>query len=500
MVDDSRSASGVVIVLAAGLIGVWYFQMTLWHTDLWGHLTYGRLMVESGAIPVFEPFIPSASKTPLLATAWLSQVVGYQIHNHFGSIGLKAAFGLSIATSWLLLTFALRRQSKSTVWSLLCGSLFLIIASQQLRIIRPQIAGLVLFCLLLLELSKEHLSRRSFVIVFGLFCVWANCHPSFPVGLGLLGALLIDRFRQSHVTLQQAAIMLATAVFGTFVNPYGPWLYQKTLNFAASPNLSSIVEWQPISFSTHQGQWVAGTAAGLIIAVGLSLRRPASKLSTVLPIGLTLLFVCVTVMLSRHSRFVLWWSVIACYLLAHCDFAVPGLTALDAILDRLKLRRNAVIALVVGCAVAWWSHDSQSETDQPTSRPWQFLSPYTPVAAVDSLISSHQKSGARVFASYEFSDYLLWKTWPDLQVIQTSHVHLLSPADWRSYLQIIRLQDGWQQQFDQLDVSVVVVDMQRHSHLANALQGTEDWELLHIDEVAIVLVKRETEPGNSKSL
>src|SRR6187402_1372663 len=47
------------------------------HTDLWGHLNFGRWMAEHHALPTTDPFAAEPTTQPMLHSAWLSQLLGY---------------------------------------------------------------------------------------------------------------------------------------------------------------------------------------------------------------------------------------------------------------------------------------------------------------------------------------------------------------------------------------------------------------------------------------
>ena len=65
----------------AFLIGVTYFFFDrlrpIAHTDVWGHLSYGRLLWETGTLPTTEPLMPLSHGVPFLNSAWLTQLIAY---------------------------------------------------------------------------------------------------------------------------------------------------------------------------------------------------------------------------------------------------------------------------------------------------------------------------------------------------------------------------------------------------------------------------------------
>ena len=43
------------LVFAVGIIYLIFCMRPLWHTDIWGHLAYGRVIYEGKSLPATEP-------------------------------------------------------------------------------------------------------------------------------------------------------------------------------------------------------------------------------------------------------------------------------------------------------------------------------------------------------------------------------------------------------------------------------------------------------------
>ena len=69
------------LIVALGGLFVFLSHRPLWHTDLWGHLAYGRWMWEHGALPATEPFMPLAREVPI-STAVTDYVVRLTLATH----------------------------------------------------------------------------------------------------------------------------------------------------------------------------------------------------------------------------------------------------------------------------------------------------------------------------------------------------------------------------------------------------------------------------------
>ena len=43
------------LTLTVGLVYLFFCLRPLWHTDVWGHLSYGRLIWQTQSLPITEP-------------------------------------------------------------------------------------------------------------------------------------------------------------------------------------------------------------------------------------------------------------------------------------------------------------------------------------------------------------------------------------------------------------------------------------------------------------
>ena len=67
---STHSTAGLAAALAA-VFALASF-LPLWHTDVWGHLSYGRWIVETRSLPETEPLLPLCEGVRFIDTAWLS--------------------------------------------------------------------------------------------------------------------------------------------------------------------------------------------------------------------------------------------------------------------------------------------------------------------------------------------------------------------------------------------------------------------------------------------
>ncbi|MEX2285934.1 MAG: hypothetical protein WD648_02520 [Planctomycetaceae bacterium] len=473
---------------ALGAFYCYLFTWPLWHTDLWGHLAYGRLICQTGAIPETEPLMPLSAGVPFVDTAWLSQVIGYRAYAAFGTAGLHFLFAATITAGLSLLAWRLYRISRSVFLSVLGLAIFVWVSWQHLSIIRPQLAAMVCQILLLVLLTSRRWSPAAWAVVPVLMACWANLHGSFAVGLAMLGAFALGR--AGDVVLRTRSIaavardqttrrlfgLTALSAIAVLLNPYGWRLYLEVVSASSHENLSSLVEWGPLAFHMRQGRAFAVSVLALMFVYRMSPRRVScSEILQLVGTGLATLWI---------SRMIVWWAPVAAYYLVLHGAAAWSRGSKQRLKDNSMsthqstwwLAASMVIA-VVCLANPWFSHSASQEN----------LSSATPVGAVDYLIE-HPPAG-QIFNSYEWGDYLLWAGPPGARVFVASHAHLIPRKVWSDYLDIINVRDGWDATLDRYRVSTIVVDKAQRAELISKLHSHPRWQVEYEDPQAVIFTR-----------
>ncbi|MGH7199302.1 MAG: hypothetical protein ACREJB_01775, partial [Planctomycetaceae bacterium] len=509
---------GVTAFLA--LVFLYFSYHKLSHTDLWGHLAYGRHLVETGSVPwtaawpETEPLMPLSQGVRWVNTAWLAQLAGYGTFRAAGVSGLQFLNAASITFCVGLIVWLCWRATRRAWLAVLGGGAFLLIAWMQLAIIRPQLAGMVCFVTLFALLVRlrrprpqerpagrvtaacgEAQSWTPLAFVPLLFILWANGHGSFLVGLAVLAAFLCGRAwdvfwkRRSlravvrDRPVRRLLLLTELAAVAVLINPYGFGLYHEVWTFAGHPNLIDIVEWDPLTLRSRQGQIFALASLALITAYRLSPRRiRATEVLLLAGLGGLALW---------SSRLIVWWAPVAAYYLV---------LHLNAIRRRWTRHRPAVaakrtsLATVASIGIAWigFAYTPFGLAlihGEPQDAQRRGLSPQTPVDAV-AWLTDHPPQG-QVFNTYEWGDYLLWAGPQDVQVFVASHAHLVPEQVWADYMHVIHLSTGWYDVLDRYRVNTVVIDLRDRRPLADRLRRHDGWHVGYEDHMAVILVRDE---------
>jgi hypothetical protein len=502
------SAAGLIFLTGLAVFFVYLSHRPLWHTDLWGHLAYGRRIVELRAIPATEPLMPLCHGVPFVDFSWLSELIGYAAERAAGPEALQFLYAASVTACVGLLAWCTWRKTGRLWAAALAATIYIWVDWQQLAIMRPQLAGCVCFLVLWAFRRKLLVSRWQFVAVPVLFAAWANLHGSFLIGLALLAALLcgraVDLVRRTGSLravlddreLRLTAVALVLALAAVLVNPYGWRIYPAAWQLSTNANLADLIEWQPLALWMGQA-WAALAVAVALLGLWVLTPRRISTTELLLVLGLGAATLAT-------SRMILWWGPIAAYYtsvhaaalarrwrraeLAGPLSANPSLgRPIAARLSSRTIPPGVIVAVVlIAFALTPLVDASLLHVTHPNSR--SLLSAETPIEATEYL-QAYPPHG-QVFNSMEWGDYLLWAGPPGLEVYAASHVHLLPRTVWQDYIRVVTLDDGWQKILDRYQVNTAIIDGDQHSALAEALRADPDWHVVYEDTVAAILSRR----------
>lgn len=253
--------------------------------DLWGHLTFGRLILEHG-LPVRDIYSYTAAGMPWRDHEWLSEVVLTLCWSSLGVIGLKLMkFALSAATMTLLAMGAAETGAPVMLQ-------FVVLTIDALALgpmlqFRPQLFDFFALSALLLLLARDTYRRAGGQwIAMPIFVLWANLHGGFIMGLAVLalytatvavGDALGNR---SFVRAGYLALFTAAGTLVTLLNPYGIGDWSVVMHTLGNPLTRAMVsEWQPLGFKIAE-EWQRSplTAINFALAIAPTVALAASLL------------------------------------------------------------------------------------------------------------------------------------------------------------------------------------------------------------------------------
>ena len=492
----------VLFVMILGLLFLFFDLRRLWHTDLWGQLTYGRTIVTSGTLPTTEPLLPLAAGVPLIDTAWLTQSLGYLAIKRWGFTSMQFFHALLITVMAALVVCRAYQRSRSLDLSLSGLVLFVWGCWYPLGIIRSQLVGMLCFIVLLTIVTARQRRAWQWGAIPLLFAAWVNLDGSFPAGLALLVGLGVGRvmdvtlrcgelwavLRDSRV--RRWLLMTELAVAATLLNPYGLRIYAAMWSLANPPNATGLVEWEPLSLRNMMGQVAALITLQLMVLYRLSPRRVASaEVLLLFGFGGAALW---------SSRLLVWWVPLAAYyFVLHASAVMHAWMRARGKIWRPSPRSGywtvVAIGLICGCMAITPFGRRLVLGKNSSPKLAGMVSTQTPFGIVQHL---HNLAGQKrmppglAFHPQEWGDYLLWSAPQHMQVFANSQPFLLPHEVWSDYLSIIDGKFEWESLLDRYGVNLVILDDERHYQLIHQLGQNETWQRTYADSVGTVFVRR----------
>jgi hypothetical protein len=311
----------ILVVLAASLA----MSPNVADPDLWGHVQFGRDVLEESRIPEWTTYSYTAREHPWINHENLSEIIMAIVADSLGPIGLVLGkFLLGLLVIGVVLRANLRNGCGRTV-----ASIMTLLVAANLGYhwsLRPQLASFAGFALLLFlfqgafqgwrdrwhlpfprrwfagdsaaaaiddlgradirgRLGYDSTRIRTLWLLVPLMIVWANSHGGFVAGLAMivsyLGMRTLEALCRGRAPGQANAgwgiarrmvLMAIVAIAATLINPYGPALHRWLIWSLGSPR-PEISDWANSPLWTLVGMKLWILVACTAFALAMSRRR-----------------------------------------------------------------------------------------------------------------------------------------------------------------------------------------------------------------------------------
>lgn len=512
------SASTPLVLAVVGLIFLYLTRLPLWHSDIWDHLNYGREMLQTGWIARTEPLLTLCEGVRMVNLPWLAELALTLVEQTTGIVGLQFLSAVLGSASLLVISLGATRISRSGIAGVFAAAGFFYVNRHEMGVLRPQLFGLLLACILLVWIIARPLRFR--IAWFGiplLFALWANLHGSFVVGQLLLGLAAVGRagdvFRATlsprlvlrDPPLHRLLLILQLSMAAVLINPFGPAAYAEVFSVAGHPNMSNMLEWNPLTLRMASGQRFAAMVVCLVLLLGLTPRRVRTA---------ELLILTATALLSAWSARMLNWFTPAA--------ALIGGLHLAALIRSVVLKRSSSqksfsataetvtvgsmdTAGTIGPPVWIWTLASFGiiwiclllnpftrwllrGTQLPEA---QLVSAETPVAALEWLNTQTAHPRGLAFVPAEWSGYLMHRGTAPLKPLVNIHAHLIPEEVWNDYMRLTHGPADWNGLFDEYGVNMAVISRRGQPALIKRIRESADWKAAFEDRQSVIFVRRQ---------
>jgi hypothetical protein len=468
-------------------------------TDTWWHLKTGQLIWERGQWLHTDPFSHTVAGQPVLYPQ-LAQALLWPVYETTGLRGLAFLLATTVTGAFVFVYI----QCAGRPYVAAFATLLAAVASSVIWVMRPHLLTLLLASILayLLHRYKQSANARWLWPIPLLITLWVNSHGGFVVAFILMGCYLVgetlNRFTCSTLTpyrIRPLLTVMAVSVPAILLNPNTvemvPYALQ-TIRIGALQDF--IQEWASPDFHSLQFHPFIWLLLLTLLAMGLSRERADwSDLALIGIFGymgfvaarnIALFALVVPPVLSRHT------------VSALDDLATenPRLSWLGALTHTLSPRPghtqiviNTLLLLLVVLSAGAKIGTELVSMEDPAAWGTEL-----PLAAVGYL-QKHDLPG-KMFNTYNWGGYLLWSLYPkDLVFVDgRTDLYAFNSHVLEDYVKVHWLRPGWRQVLDDYQIGYVITE--NTGLLDVTLAGTEGWDLVHQDDVAVIYRRAEETP------
>jgi hypothetical protein len=368
--------------------------------DFWWHLATGEWVLDHHRIPTTDPFSWNHGGQEWVAHEWLAGTL-IAILWRIGGYGAGVIFTIVVATFgfWRFLDaarfYGLSRRAAALLMLLWGGAFFRI----GVIVVRPQVWSWAMLGVLCAELAAYDTGRRKQLWVLPpLFVVWMSVNLTALIGLGCLGAFLLDRLIRRQLN-RHLFVVGALSGMSLLANPSPVKLIELIVQYLDEDMIyrQAVLEWMPPRWGDSQNNpfWLALPL--LIPAVWFLVKRrphvwPAAPL------------LVLAYQSFQAIRYIPIYILLCLVMAGWVAGEIARRRDAPAPAEPMIPRRRWVAVPIAGAAaamllLAWAMSPTQLRRDP---HEWYF-----PSGATDAYLANY--SGLRLFNTYDFGGYLIYR-------------------------------------------------------------------------------------------
>lgn len=453
--------------------------------DIWWHLRNAEYLIQHHQLPDHDMYSFTVPATPWINHEWLSEVPYYFAWKAFGLVGIKSLSLFLIDLILLGLLYLSYRESSNFKASAAacCFAAFLCSVSFGPRTI---LFGYIYLVVLLIVLQRfRQRSKAPLWAIPPLFCLWANTHGSWLLGLIIFSTIVVAGLVKGNWGLVEAkpctatqfyklAISWGASIGALFINPFGWRLvaYPFDLAFRQKLNIAHVAEWVSVDFHSMRGKMVLALLIVLLITVLVRrCRWPLTEL---------LVFLFALYSGLTYIRFLVLLAIVAAPILAKAlDFFSPYNPKLET-----PIFNSVVVIAILAGMVHYWPTKAQLQHSVDENYPSKIL-PY---------LQAHPPAGP-MLNFYLWGGYLGWNN-KNLKVFVDSRVDIFEYAGvLKEYLDLLALTNS-DAVLEKHKIRYVLFPP--NEPLTHVLQMDPRWKTTYHDDVT-VLLERVPEPARAEA-
>jgi len=447
--------------------------------DIWWHLRNAEYLFQHHQFPRADMYSFTVAGHPWINHEWLSEIPYYLAWRAGGLSGINAVMFAVISLIFLGLLYLSYMETRHFKAAIVACCFLTFIGSVSFGP-RTILFGYLYLVLLLIILQRfRQKGNAPLWLIPPLFCLWANTHGSWSLGLIVFSIITaagfaqgswgrVDAQRWTPSQMGKLAVTGLASVAALFVNPFGSRLvfYPFDMAFRQKLNISHVAEWVSVDFHDLRGKFVLALLLTLLVTA--LLRRTRWRLAE---LGLVLfaLYSGLT-----YVRFLFLLAIVI----------APVLTRILEFVPQYRPKADTplinalVICLMIGSIIHYWPTSAEMQKSISEKYPTQAL----------TYLKAHPPNGP-VLNFYLWGGYLAWND-RDLKVFIDSRVDIYEYAGvLKDYLDLLNLSQS-KSILDKYKIRYVLFPQPggySESALTYVLEHDSQWNVIYSDATTVLL-------------
>src|SRR6266849_4443122 len=480
-------------------------------SDTGWHIRAGEWMLNNGRVPTTDVFSFTMAGKPWFAWEWLSDVFMATVHQSGGLAGIVLASLLILGATSVCVYKSTVAESRQRLIALALTSLAMAASTihwlARPHLVTPLMAAM--FCWVLNQVERDS-KPRLLLALPPLTILWVNLHGGFFVGIVLLisygigaaaGDLVCGIGRNAWIRGRQYFVTAGACAIASLLNPYGYRLHVHVARYlGASFHLQHVSEFQSIDFHSFTAAyfetmlvlaisaavWHLGSGRLLDVTLLLSWSHLALFSARNIPI-----FAVVTApsiglamreWLERAGS--IWPTQWMGKVVGDFEELAIGFRTIANSDQRRRWHLVPCVALLVLALLL--SHPGRTKMLRA-----EFDRSRFPVDAAGILPQLGRAPAIRLYSSWQWGGYLIYRTWPSITVFNDGRTDFYGPAFVKEGLRAWEVAPDWNNILARYGVNAVLLPTD--SALASVLRERRDWRPVYQDQVAVLFEKTEVE-------
>jgi len=477
--------------------------------DVWGHLAFGRYILENKNIPIFDVFSYTAEGKIFYNFSWFFQAIIYSIYLLGGILSLIVTKAIIILFTFSLIFLIGYKKIPLIFW--LFVLLVSIFNAQGRFLVRPEIFSFLFVTIYFFFLFKYIEEDKKWIYFLPLLqLIWVNIHSLSIIGpvillIYFIGECMIKKVplpfkwneqgKLNRRRIKEIFIITLACIVVSFITPYGYRIFDNYTNMLITVKTHSevspggIQELQPISinifnFMNKNLVYFKILMITCFLFIFLNIKRQHISISIIFLVSLFLA--------KMNIRNIGFFSIIACFTFfqnAKDIFNKENLSVLKKY--KIYYALNIIIFFIIVSGSFFilrkiWDRDTYID-GKIIKRAGIGKAAFYPEGAVNFI--KRNKLKGNMFNSFGFGHYLIWKLYPERKVFIDGRLGLYQDDIFNIYTNSFTSLQYSKQVINKYNINYFIIPTSISGILSKFLYQSSQWKLVYFDPIAVIYVK-----------